>query len=111
MALTETSALIRRCVEANAQSAQDQHDYSARYGELLSRYEQLQKKQSTLRKDWENRMRKADYLSGFLFEIRELDDLNIQFSPQRWNATVDHVTVNADGTVAFVFKNGGVVVV
>lgn len=111
MAITETAALVRRCVEANTQSAQDQHDYSARYGELLSRYEQLQKKQSALRKDREDRMRKADYLSGFLFEIGELDDLNIQFSPQRWNATVDHVTVNTDGSLEFIFKNGGEITV
>lgn len=104
--MAAAAELIRQCVEENTQTAQDQETYNTRYNDLLQRYERLQEKQRVLHREKENRKRKDDYLSGFLFEIGEMDDLDIQFSPSRWNATVDHVTVNADGTMVFAFKNG-----
>ena len=52
------------------------------------------------------RERKADALDSFLFELSELDELNMEFSPQRWNAIVDHVTVHSDGRLVFCFQNG-----
>ena len=45
-------------------------------------------------------------LSAFLLEIKELDGLDMAFSPQRWNAIVDHVTVYHDGRLVFSFQNG-----
>ena len=50
-------------------------------------------------------------LSGFLFELSELDELNLEFSPCRWNAIVDHVTVHHDGRLVFSFQTGGEVMV
>ena len=41
-----------------------------------------------------------------MFVLRELDILNIKWSPTLWHTTVDKVTVNADGSVVFSFKNG-----
>lgn len=41
-----------------------------------------------------------------MFALRELDVLNLKFTPTLWHTTVDKVTVNADGSVVFHFKNG-----
>ena len=45
-------------------------------------------------------------MSGFLFAITELDNLQLQFNPALWHTTVDHVTVYADERLVFYFKNG-----
>ena len=41
-----------------------------------------------------------------MFALRELDILNIKWTPTLWHTTVDKVVVNADGSVVFHFKNG-----
>jgi len=45
-------------------------------------------------------------LSAFLFALKELDTLNLKWSPTLWHTTVDKVVVNADGSIVFYFKNG-----
>jgi len=45
-------------------------------------------------------------MSGFLFAITDLDNLQLQFNPPLWHTTVDHVTVYADERLVFHFKNG-----
>ena len=52
-----------------------------------------------------------DDVDAFLFELSELDELDMEFSPQRWNAIVDHVTVHSDGRLVFNFQNGSDVIV
>ena len=37
---------------------------------------------------------------------RELEQLEVAFSPQRWNAIVEKVVVGADGAMTFHFVNG-----
>lgn len=61
--------------------------------------------------DRAERERKGDALDAFLFELSELDELDMEFSPQRWNAIVDHVTVHHDGRIIFSFQNGSEVTV
>ena len=102
--LTETeqemavvAGLIDSCVRENAVTAQDQEEY---------RFESLQARQASLQKERVERERKADALDAFLSELTEMDDLDVEFSPRRWNAIVDHVTVHSDGRLVFCFQNG-----
>ena len=80
--------------------------YKSRYDDLIARFETLQTKQAALQKERDERERKADALDSFLFELMELDELDMEFSPQRWNAIVDHVIVHGDGRLVFSFHNG-----
>ncbi len=98
--------LIDSCVRENAVTALDQEEYNCRYDDLISRFESLQAKQTALQKQRAERERKADALDAFLFELTEMDDLDVEFSPRRWNAIVDHVTVRSDGRLVFSFQNG-----
>ena len=100
------AGMIESCVRENAATAQDQCQYKSRYDDLINRFETLQAKQAALQKERSERERKADALDSFLFELSELDELNMEFSPQRWNAIVDHVTVHHDGRIIFSFQNG-----
>ena len=104
--MTVVAGLIDACVHENAVTAQDQGDYNSRYTELTDRFEALQSKLIALQGERAERERKGDVLSAFLFEIKELDGLDMVFSPQRWNAIVDHMTVHRDGRLAFSFQNG-----
>ena len=54
----------------------------------------------------DGRLIQADVMSGFLFVITELDNLQLQCNPPLWHTTVDHVTVYADERLVFHFKNG-----
>ncbi len=101
------AGMIESCVRENAVAAQDQCQYKSRYDDLINRFETLQAKQAALQKERDERERKADALDAFLFELSELDALDMEFSPRRWNAIVDHVTVHGDGRVVFSFQNGG----
>ena len=57
----------------------------------------------------EQRQLKADIISGFMFEISELDDLSIKFDEKLWNSVIDMVTVYEDERLVFKFKNGAVI--
>ena len=109
--MTVVAGLIDTCVHENAVAAQDQGDYNSRYAELTERFEALQARQAALQKERSERERKGDVLSGFLFELSEMDELSLEFSPRRWNAIVDHVTVHHDGRLVFSFQNGREVMV
>ena len=54
----------------------------------------------------EDKQFKADELSGFLFELGELELLDTEWSDIRFHAIVDHITVHNDGRLVFTFTNG-----
>ena len=49
---------------------------------------------------------KADELSGFLFELGELELLDTEWSDSRFHAIVERITVHNDGRLVFTFTNG-----
>lgn len=73
---------------------------------MVERHEKAQNRYDTLQKKRDRRLIQADIMSGFLFAITELDNLQLQFYPPLWHTTVDHVTVYADERLVFHFKNG-----
>ena len=109
--LEVVSGLIKRCVDENATQPLDQAAYIDRYNSLVERYEKLQARYERLQKQKERRLLQADTLSGFLFEITELDLLQLSFNEPLWNTVVDHVEVFADEQLVFHFKNGSEITV
>ncbi len=113
-----TDAYLLKCLSASAlnrltQRAPEKLRLDApadgrisRYNALVERHEKLQSRYGTLQKKRERRLIKADVMSGFLFAITELDNLQLQFNPPLWHTTVDHVTVYADECLVFHFRNG-----
>ena len=54
----------------------------------------------------EDKQFKADELSGFLFELGELDLLDTEWKNSRFRAIVERITVHNDGRLVFTFTNG-----
>ena len=49
---------------------------------------------------------KAYELSGFLFELSELDLLDTEWKDSRFRAIVERITVHNDGRLMLTFTNG-----
>ena len=101
-----TKELIARLIKENAMQAQNQEEYLKKYESLAQRHEKLKIRYEISQQKRERRLYQADNLSAFLFALRELDILNIQWTPTLWHTTVDKAIVNADESVVFGFKNG-----
>lgn len=106
--LAAVAAYVEQLVKSNALTALDQEKYSKRYSELAGEYEALQRKREAVEKEKSARGEKREALETF---YRELEELEIAFTPQRWNAIVEKVVVGTDGAMTFHFVNGGEVTV
>ena len=66
----------------------------------------MQKRYTALTRQREDKQFKADELSGFLFELGELDLLDTEWKDSRFRAIVERITVHNDGRLVFTFTNG-----
>ena len=97
--------LTRRCISENAQSAQNQQEYTARYNGLVERYEKAKAQLEQLRATKTAREAQADAIGAFMFEVQELDVLT-EFDEKLWLAVIDKVTVHTNGRMTFRFRSG-----
>lgn len=100
------AGLIEKSIATNAITALDQDEYAKTYESLTERYQVLQKRYTTLTRQREDKQFKADELSGFLFELGELDLLDTEWKDSRFRAIVERITVHNDGRFVFTFTNG-----
>lgn len=104
------AGLIRSCIDENASQAFVQASYLERYNEYVDRYESLKERYAKLQSQRESRDAEALRIGGFMFELRELDELLITFDERLWHGLVDHVTVYHDERLVFYFKDGSKIV-
>lgn len=100
------SGHISKCVTENAIKVTNQEEYISRYNSLVERYEKLQSRCDALQKKKELRLIQVDKLSEFLFTVRELDLLKIEFNEVLWHTTVEMVTAYGDERTMWRFRNG-----
>ncbi|MBQ3703820.1 MAG: hypothetical protein II885_13855 [Oscillospiraceae bacterium] len=101
--LAAVAARVDQLVRETAAMPLDQDIYSKRYSDLTGEYEALQRKREAVEKEKKERAEKKEALETF---YRELEQLEVAFSPQRWNAIVEKVVVGTDGEMKFLFVNG-----
>ena len=101
-----TAELIRRCVEKNAATAQDQADYYAQYEGHVKRYEELKTRYETAEVERQRHREQGRILTEFIRGLEEPTEPPIEFNDDLWLAVIEHATVNADETVVFTFKGG-----
>ena len=106
--IAAVAARVDQLVRENAAMPLDQDIYSKRYNELAGEYEKLQRKREAVEKEKRARAEKREALETFYGELEELE---VAFTPQRWNAIVERVVVGTDGALTFLFVNGGEVTV
>lgn len=97
---------VRKYIERNASTAQDQDEYEAHYNALMRRYEKASKRHEELLQQKEARNIKATMIGGFMFELMERDQAVEEFDDHLWVSTIDHVTAYHDGRLVFKFQNG-----
>ena len=104
--LDVVAALIKKLVKENATSALNQGGYAARYNSLAEKYETLQTKYDDLQQQKQRKAMQAEWISGSMFALSEVDLLDIRFSDELWNTVIDRVTVYSDERLVFRFKIG-----
>jgi DNA invertase Pin-like site-specific DNA recombinase len=100
------SEMIRKIVERNARVAQDQTKFWDEYKSLETRYKTMGDELAELTEQRNARVRKADIIGAFMFELHEKDEPIEEFSIRLWSIMVDTVLVRADKTIVYRFRNG-----
>lgn len=100
------SELAKKLVNENASTVMNQKEYIEKYDGYTNRFNKAKVEYKKLQKSMEQRKIKAEAISGFMFEISELDELPIEFDEKLWNWVIDTVTVHEDERLVFKFKNG-----
>lgn len=80
--------------------------YTDRYNALVNRFEKSQSRYDELQQLKERRQIQADEISGCLFALYELDQLDLEFNDALWNTVIRHVVVYNDEHLIFHFKTG-----
>ncbi len=106
MELQVVAELVRKAIDNNATHVLNQEEYSQNYARLTERYENLANKRNDLIEEKTERENKLIMLGGFLFEIHELEELDMEFREERLNATVERITAYTEGYLIFTFRNG-----
>ena len=98
--------LIRKCVAENTTTSQDQEAYLERYKGLKARYEAATQRLKQIEDQRTERKQRRQKMLEFIRMLENSDGLLTEFDEGLWNATVEAVTVQADGSIEFRWRNG-----
>ena len=98
--------LIRKCVAENTTTSQDQEAYLERYKGLKARYEAATQRLKQIEDQRTERKQRRQKMLEFIRMLENSDGLLIEFDEGLWNATVEAVTVQVDGSMVFRWRNG-----
>jgi len=104
--MNETETLLRRRIEENAKSAQNQDEYEQRYDELADRLTLLNNMVAETESEILEQRARKEKICRFLDELRQAGNLINEFDDSLWRATVDSVNVSISKTLTFLFKDG-----
>ena len=104
--MESVSVLIRQLISENASTAISQTEYSREYDGYNERCNKDQAQNDKLQGRKTTLAFEVDVLECFMFEIKALPGIPLDFSDCLRNSFIDRVIVHMDGTVVFVFKNG-----
>lgn len=100
------SMLIQRLIAENAAVAMSYDEYNVKYDGFAERFNKAQAKYDKLQQRKTTLAFEVDNIECFMFEIKALPRLPVEFSDSLWNSMVEKVTVHSDGRAVFTFKNG-----
>jgi len=99
--------LIRKCVEENARTAQDQAIYRKKYDGLVIRYEAVQQRLVVIATEHQERAARRERTSRFFDILRKAQGLLTEFDEGLWCATVERVDVHTASKMTVTFRDGG----
>ena len=98
--------LIQKCVAENATTMQDQEAYLENYKGLKERYEAAAQRLKQIEDQRAERKTHRQKMLEFIRMLEHTDGLLTEFDEGLWNATVEAVVVQVDGSMVFRWKNG-----
>lgn len=98
--------LMRKMVQENARSVQDQADYKVKYGSMSKRYEKASTRLAEVNKELTARNAKRSELESFLRLLDGRDQLLTEFDENLWLGLVHQMKVDSDGRFMFLLKDG-----
>jgi DNA invertase Pin-like site-specific DNA recombinase len=101
--------MLKKCVEENARTAQDQDEYGRRYDALAERFNAAKTRLDEVESLLIERKGRASKIQAFLAELRCQDTIIVEFDVRLWHALVEKVTVFSKDDIRFTFKDGSVV--
>ena len=102
----DITTLINNLLMNSSKQRGGGEDTNARYEQYMTRHEALQQEKLELSKKISILAAKRLLVSAFLEELTKYDGPLTAFDPLVFQATVNYVTVHADCTVTFLFRDG-----
>jgi hypothetical protein len=100
------TALLRKAIQDNATTAQNQADYEQRFTALQQRYDTAVAKLVDIESRRLERSAKKTNITRFLKAlVKRGDDLVTEFDEELWYITVDTITVFPDGRLTVRFRD------
>ena len=96
---------VQQLIAENARVAQDQEEYSRKYNELVSRYEETKKKYDQACAAMKRRIARSRQLESFIKDFQE-QELIKTFDERLWCSLVDFITVYSKEDIRVTFKDG-----
>ena len=100
------SELIRQVASQNANAALDQAEYNRKYDSLTDRFHKAADRVKEIDVECARRKGQRREIETFRDAILANGQPVKVFSTELWNATIDRMTVNLDGSVKMAFRNG-----
>ena len=100
------SELIRQAVGQNASAALDQAEYNRKYNSLTERFHKAADRVKEIDAECARRKGQRREIETFRDAVLANDKPVTVFLTELWNATIDRMTVNLDGSVKVAFRNG-----
>ena len=99
------SELVKKLINSNSTTAQDQTKYQERYNELSARYEKAKKTYEDAVIAKGVKRDKSKTIERFIDSLQEIDGPLIEWSDSIWISMIDKAIVDKD-FMEFQFKNG-----
>ena len=100
------SQLIRKLIQDNSSSAQDQNAYIEKYNGYTARYEAANSELAFLEQERLARQGRADAFMDFINAFKSTKNKLLGFDTTLWLLTIEKVKVMNDGNLIFIFQNG-----
>ena len=96
---------VQQLIAENARVARDQEEYSRKYNELVSRYEETKKKYDQACAAMKRCIARSRQLESFIKDLQE-QELIKTFDERLWCSLVDFITVYSKEDIRVTFKDG-----
>lgn len=103
---TVVGEMLHKLIESNSRIAQDQTKFWEKFNPLEERFKKAEARINELRDQRQERLRKAESIGAFMFELHERGEQLEEFDNRLWIVTVDTVKVMRDGSMVFNFRSG-----